>query len=70
MTPPPPAQAGFPLEEHLVTTQDGCILRMQRIPRKGEPRGCIACWLACWLTAGRRLLADCWSTAHLHHCLR
>lgn len=28
-------QAGYPLEEHVVTTEDGCILHMQRIPRKG-----------------------------------
>ncbi|EFN54144.1 hypothetical protein CHLNCDRAFT_53131 [Chlorella variabilis] len=28
--------AGYPLEEHVVTTEDGCILHMQRIPRKGS----------------------------------
>lgn len=30
-------QAGYPLEEHVITTSDGYILTMQRIPRKGEP---------------------------------
>ncbi|GAB4815151.1 hypothetical protein N2152v2_002197 [Parachlorella kessleri] len=29
-------QAGYPLEEHIVTTSDGYVLQMQRIPRKGS----------------------------------
>lgn len=29
--------AGYPLEEHIVTTSDGYIMQMERIPRKSEP---------------------------------
>ena len=30
-------QAGYPLEEHEVVSQDGYITRMERIPNKGMP---------------------------------
>ena len=29
-------QAGYPLEEHTVTTSDGYVLQMERIPRAGS----------------------------------
>ena len=35
--------AGYPLEEQVVTTSDGYVLTMQRIPRKGMDRSC-ACF--------------------------
>jgi len=28
-------QAGYPLEEHTVTTSDGYVLQMERMPRRG-----------------------------------
>lgn len=29
--------AGYPMEPHIVTTSDGYIMQMERIPRRGEP---------------------------------
>ncbi len=29
-------QAGYPLEEHTVTTSDGYVLQMERMPRRGD----------------------------------
>jgi hypothetical protein len=29
------SQAGYPLEEHTVTTSDGYVLQMERLPRRG-----------------------------------
>ena len=31
--------AGYPLEEHTVTTSDGYVQKMERIPRHGESCG-------------------------------
>ena len=28
--------AGYPMEPHIVTTSDGYIMQMERIPRRGE----------------------------------
>ncbi len=39
-------QAGYELEEHTVTTSDGYIMQMQRIPRHSVPLRHVCVWEA------------------------
>ena len=40
-------QAGYPLEEHTVTTSDGYVLQMERMPRRGaRPHAALVTWRA------------------------
>ena len=36
-------EAGYPVEQHTVTTEDGYVLRMERLPRHGMPSNLLCC---------------------------
>ena len=62
--------AGYPVEEHTVTTSDGYVLVMERIPRHGALLHAHCSWLVCTaLSASRSLQLPLTSYSKVQHAV-